>query len=74
MDPGAYSMTVLVRRAGSKVAYDSHVDTRSFWIESNNISNNNVPTKNVGISSVEDINISIEENETLNLPKVVKVK
>lgn len=33
MEPGAYSMTVLVRRAGAKTSYDSHIDTRSFWIK-----------------------------------------
>lgn len=35
LEPGAYSMTVLVRRANSSGQYDSHVDTKSFWILDN---------------------------------------
>lgn len=33
MEPGAYSLTVLVRRVGAKVAYDSFVKTNTFWIK-----------------------------------------
>lgn len=32
MEPGAYSLTVLVRRAGTRINYDSYVDTRTFWV------------------------------------------
>lgn len=32
LQPGAYSMTVLVRRANSKGSYDSYIDTNSFWV------------------------------------------
>jgi hypothetical protein len=32
MAPGAYSLTVLVRRVGSKTPYDSFVKTAAFWI------------------------------------------
>lgn len=34
MEPGAYSLTVLVRRVGAKVPYDSYVKTKAFWIKS----------------------------------------
>lgn len=44
MEPGAYSMTVLVRRVGAKVSYDSYVDTNSFWVTSNGINNNQTPS------------------------------
>jgi stage II sporulation protein D len=33
MAPGAYSMTVLVRRAGTTVPYDSYVKTDAFWVK-----------------------------------------
>jgi hypothetical protein len=33
MEPGPYSMTVLVRRSGTRINYDSYVDTKSFWID-----------------------------------------
>lgn len=32
LKPGAYSMTVLVRRANSNTPYDSYVDTNSFYV------------------------------------------
>lgn len=32
LKPGAYSMTVLVRRANSNTYYDSYVDTNSFYV------------------------------------------
>jgi hypothetical protein len=54
MDPGAYSMTVLVRRAGSKSGYDSYVDTRAFWVKDlkdeaieNNETNENKETEEI---------------------------
>ena len=33
MEPGAYSLTVLVRRVGANAAYDSFVKTNTFWIK-----------------------------------------
>lgn len=39
MEPGAYSLTVLVRRVGSKGAYDSFVKTNAFWIKTDSASN-----------------------------------
>lgn len=33
MEAGAYSLTVLVRRVGAKVPYDSFVKTNAFWIK-----------------------------------------
>lgn len=33
MEPGAYSLTVLVRRVGAKVTYDSNVKTNTFWVK-----------------------------------------
>lgn len=33
MEPGAYSLTVLVRRVGAKVSYDSYVKTKTFWVK-----------------------------------------
>lgn len=33
MAPGAYSITVLVRKAGSKTPYDSYVKSQTFWIK-----------------------------------------
>lgn len=33
MEPGPYSITVLVRRAGSKTAYDSYIKTNTIWIK-----------------------------------------
>lgn len=35
MDPGAYSMTVLVRKANSTSKYDSFIDTSSFYVVDN---------------------------------------
>lgn len=32
MQPGPYSITVLVRRVGARVPYDSFVDTKTVWI------------------------------------------
>lgn len=32
MEPGAYSLTVLVRRAGVRINYDSYINTKTFWI------------------------------------------
>lgn len=32
MEPGPYSITVLVRRVGAKVPYDSYVKTEAIWI------------------------------------------
>lgn len=65
MEPGPYSMTVLVRRAGTRVNYDSFVDTRSFWV---NMTGNGVRTiyypngsKYVG----EQINGTPEGNGTM---------
>ncbi len=43
MEPGAYSLTVLVRRIGAKVPYDSFVKTNTFWIKNNSSTN---PTDN----------------------------
>lgn len=39
MEPGAYSLTVLVKRAGTIVPYDSYVKTSAFWIKAVNESN-----------------------------------
>jgi hypothetical protein len=33
MDPGAYSLTVLVRRVGIRTPYDSYVKSSAFWIK-----------------------------------------
>lgn len=48
MEPGAYSLTVLVRRVGSKVPYDSYVKTNAFWVR-----NSNFPAIN-GTSAVQN--------------------
>lgn len=34
MEPGAYNLTVLVRRAGSKASYDSFIKTNTFCVKS----------------------------------------
>lgn len=36
MKPGLYSLTVLVKRAGAKTAYDSYVKTRAFYVVNDN--------------------------------------
>jgi hypothetical protein len=41
MEPGAYSLTVLVRRVGSTAKYESHVDTRTVWIKGDSGETNN---------------------------------
>lgn len=45
MDPGAYSMTVLVRKANSTSKYDSFIDTNSFYVVN---TTSNVDTKFIG--------------------------
>lgn len=39
MEPGAYSLTVLVRRVGAKAPYDSFVKTNTFWIKNSSSTN-----------------------------------
>lgn len=50
MEPGAYSLTVLVRRVGTKGAYDSFVKTNSFWV------------KNLVTNSTDSINSNTHNN------------
>lgn len=64
IESGAYSMTVLVRRAGTKASYDSYVDTDTFWVIGNGVSSNTT-------SSTEIMDITLDEStkysgETVN--------
>lgn len=50
MEPGVYSLTVLVRRVGSNNKYDSFVKTNAFWIK---VNNENAANPNVGDVNVQ---------------------
>jgi hypothetical protein len=62
MEPGPYRLTVLTRRAGAKVTYDSFVELPVFWVKtdtSNNTNNNtgtNTPSNNDVPFRVESVN------------------
>ncbi len=62
MEPGAYSLTVLTRRANSKVAYDSFVKTEAFWVKN----------ETVTIAPIADI--TVNEGEKVTLPETVTLK
>lgn len=57
MEPGAYSLTVLVRRAGAKVPYDSYVNTNAFTIKNNSGTNTTDNTNTTPQSSDKTLDV-----------------
>lgn len=64
MEPGYYSLTVLVRRVGANVRYDSHIDTNSFYVK---------PSK-PAIASIENMSVVVKQGESFSLPNSIKAK
>lgn len=65
MESGAYSMTVLVRRAGTRINYDSYADTRTFWVIGNYMTVGRIDYPNGDSYSGEQINGVPEGNGTM---------
>lgn len=65
MEPGAYSLTILVRRAGTRINYDSYVNTRSFWVIGNVRGAATINYPNGDIYSGEQIKDIPEGNGTI---------
>lgn len=63
LEPGAYSITVLVRRAGSKVSYDSFVKSDALWVKGEATAES--------VVALEDITVT--QGEEAKLPEKVKV-
>lgn len=61
MEPGAYNLTVLVRRSGEKTSYDSFVKTNTFWIK-----------EDIKINSIDNIEAQVKQGENFNLPGTLK--
>jgi hypothetical protein len=62
LKPGFYSMTVLVKRVGSKLPYDSYVNTASFEVKSSEAT----------ISSIDDVKATVAVGTAYTLPATVK--
>lgn len=69
MTPGIYSITILSRRAGSSVPYDSYVDSRSFTIEAATTpsTGGTVNSKVPVLTLVTPPNSEYKPGETINL-------
>lgn len=65
MEPGAYSLTVLTRRANSKVAYDSFVKTEAFWVKNDLTVESIAPVADITVNEGEKV--TLPENVTLNM-------
>lgn len=65
MEPGAYSLTVLVRRVGAKVPYDSFVNTNTFWVKDASSTNSSSSTNTTTQPSDKALDVKeIAKNNT----------
>lgn len=65
MEPGAYSLTVLVRRVGAKVPYDSFVNTNTFWVKDASSTNSTSSTNTTSQPSDKTLDVkAIAKNNT----------